>query len=133
MCSEILASVLRGLMEHQGTTISAEQVATLEVLFRRVGEDRIRQFALDSAVNNLPYNRHGEELAVQQFSSLIRPGLQRFQQDPLAIQLPSWSRLLSCASRLQDDLAQAGLDRCGDNDSAISLAPNARSECPSLV
>ena len=133
MCSEILASVLRGLMEHQGTTISAEQVATLEVLFRRVGEDRIRQFALDSAVNNLPYNRHGEELAVQQFSSLIRPGLQRFQKDPLAIQLPSWSRLLSCASRLQDDLAQAGLDRCGDNDPAISLAPNARSECPSLV
>ena len=89
MCSEILASVLRGLMEHQGTTISAEQVATLEVLFRRVGEDRIRQFALDSEVNNLPYNRHGEELAVQQFSSLIRPGHQRFQEDPLAIQLPS--------------------------------------------
>ena len=114
MCSEILASVLRGLMEHQGTTIAAEQDATLEVLFRRVGEDRIRQFALDSAVNNLPYNRHGEELAVQDFSNLIRPGVQSFLNDPLAIQLPSWSRLLSCAPRLQDDLAAAGLDRSGN-------------------
>ena len=134
MCSEILASVLRGLMEHQGTTISAEQVATLEVLFRRVGEDRIRQFALDSAVNNLPYNRHGEELAVQQFSGLIRPGHQRFQEDPLAIQLPSWSRLLSCASRLQDDLAEAGLDRCGGHSGEFPLRSNQpRSELPSLV
>ena len=134
MCSEILASVLRGLMEHQGTTIPAEQVATLEVLFRRVGEDRIRQFALDSAVNNLPYNRHGEELAVQQFSSLIRPGLQRFQNDPLAIQLPSWSRLLSCASRLQHDLAEAGLDRCGETSMDVSFTETTpRSELPSLV
>lgn len=132
MCSEILASVLRGLMEHQGTTISAEQVATLEVLFRRVGEDRIRQFALDSAVNHLPYNRHGEELAVQQFSSLIRPGLQRFHEDPLAIQLPSWSRLLSCASRLQHDLAEAGLDRAADAD-CDQTPQRLRSECPSLV
>ena len=120
MCSEILASVLRGLMEHQGATIAPEQVATLEVLFRRVGEDRIRQFALDSAVNNLPYNRHGEELAVQDFSNLIRPGVQRFHEDPLAIQLPSWSRLLSCASRLQDDLAEAGLDRCSGTFGAQS-------------
>ena len=121
MCSEILTSVLRGLMEHQGRTIPAEQVATLEVLFRRVGEDRIRQFALDSAVNNLPYNRHYEELAVQDFAKLIRPGVERFQKDPLTIQLPSWSRLLSCASSLQDDLAAAGLDRCGNGGGSSSL------------
>lgn len=134
MCSEILASVLRGLMEHQGTTISAEQVATLEVLFRRVGEDRIRQFALDSAVNNLPYNRHGEELAVQDFANLIRPGVQHFHQDPMAIQLPSWSRLLSCASQLQHDLAEAGLDRSGEG-SAMSRWSSLSSteELPSLV
>ena len=108
MAGEIFGTVLRGLMEHEGCVMSMDQLPTLEVLYRRVGEDRVRQFGLDSAINRLPYDRHGEELAVQNFAGLLRPGLAKQMQAPIAHQLPSWSRLRSCNSALQADLAAAG-------------------------
>jgi len=108
MASEIFGTVLRGLMEHEGSIVSKDQLPTLEVLYRRVGEDRVRQFGLDSAVNGLPYDRHTEELAVQSFSGLLRSGLNKLMDAPIAHQLPSWSRLSSCSATLQADLAEAG-------------------------
>ncbi len=108
MCSEVLSSVLRGLMEHEGKTLTTSQLSTLEVLFKRVGEDRVKQFGLDSAINHLPYNRHEEELAVNKFSLLLKPAVQAFLESPSTEQLPSWSRVLSCESRLQEDLSEAG-------------------------
>jgi len=103
--------VLRGLMEHEGRMLSPDQIPTLEVLFRRVGEDRVQQFGLDSAINRLPYNRHSEELAVQSFATLLRPKVEELMAAPVAHQLPSWSRLLCCTERLQSDLAEAGQQR----------------------
>ena len=108
MAGEIFGTVLRGLMEHEGCVMSMDQLPTLEVLYRRVGEDRVRQFGLDSAMNRLPYDRHQEELTVQSFSGLLRPGLAKLMESPIAHQLPSWSRLKSCNSALQGDLAEAG-------------------------
>jgi glucosyl-3-phosphoglycerate synthase len=118
MAGEIFATVLRGLMEHEGRMLSPDQIPTLEVLFRRVGEDRVQQFGLDSAINRLPYNRHSEELAVQSFATLLRPKVEELMAAPVAHQLPSWSRLLCCTERLQADLAEAGQKR------TISAAPN---------
>ena len=111
MAGEIFATVLRGLMEHEGRQLSHEQIPTLEVLFRRVGEDRVQQFGLDSEINRLPYNRHSEELAVQSFATLLRPRVEDLMATPVAHQLPSWSRLHSCTKSLQSELAEAGLKR----------------------
>ncbi len=108
MCTEILSSVLRGLMEHQAETLTSTQLATLEVLYKRVGEDRVKQFGLDSAVNQLPYDRHEEELSVQKFAKLLRPATEDYLACPTTQQLPSWSRVLSCEDKLQEDLAIAG-------------------------
>lgn len=108
MCGEILATVLRGLMEHEGVALAEAHVPVLEVLYRRVGEDRVRQHGLDSLVNGLPYNRHGEELAVHEFANLVRPGVRKLLETPVSEQLPCWSRLISCEGGLRDDLAQAG-------------------------
>ena len=108
MAGEIFGTVLRGLMEHEGCVMSMDQLPTLEVLYRRVGEDRVRQFGLDSAINRLPYDRHSEELAVHSFSNLLRPGLSQLMESPIAHQLPSWSRLRSCNPSLQTDLHAAG-------------------------
>jgi glucosyl-3-phosphoglycerate synthase len=108
MCKEILSSVLRGLMEHQAETLTSTQLATLEVLYKRVGEDRVKQFGLDSAVNQIPYDRHEEELSVQKFAKLLRPATEDYLACPTTQQLPSWSRVLSCEDKLQEDLAIAG-------------------------
>tara|TARA_Y100001968_G_scaffold333927_1_gene401213 strand:+ start:5861 stop:7060 length:1200 start_codon:yes stop_codon:yes gene_type:complete len=109
MCTEILSSVLRGLMENQAQALNNAQLSTLEVLYRRVGEDRVKQFGIDSAINQIPYDRHNEELSVQKFAKLLRPAILKFQESPVTQQLPCWARVLSCENRLQDDLAEAGV------------------------
>jgi len=108
MCTEILSNVLKGLMEHQGETLSSSQLSTLEVLYKRVGQDRVKQFGLDSAVNNIPYDRHEEELSVQKFAKILRPSIINFLDSPSTQQLPCWARVLACESNLQNDLAEAG-------------------------
>ena len=109
MCMEILSNVLRALMEHQAQTLTNSQISTLEVLYKRVGQDRVKQFGLDAAVNNIPYDRHEEELSVQKFSKILRPSIDNFLESPETKQLPCWARVLACESNLQNDLAEAGL------------------------
>ena len=108
MCTEILSSVLRGLMEHEAKTLTNSQLANLEVLYRRAGEDRVKQFRLDSSVNQLPYSMHKEELAVHTFGKLLRPAINKFLDSPVKQQLPSWARVIDCESNLQNDLEIAG-------------------------
>jgi len=109
MCMEILSNVLRALMEHQAQTLTNSQISTLEVLYKRVGQDRVKQFGLDAAVNNIPYDRHEEELSVQKFSKILRPSIDNFLESPETKQLPCWARVLACESNLQNDLAKSGL------------------------
>ena len=109
MCMEILSNVLRALMEHQAQTLTNSQISTLEVLYKRVGQDRVKQFGLDSAVNNIPYDRHEEELSVQKFSKILRPSIDNFLESPETKQLPCWARVLACERTIQNDLAEAGL------------------------
>ena len=96
-------------MEHQAETLLTDsQLSTLEVLYRRVGEDRVMQFGLDSAVNNLPYNRHDEQLSVQSFAKLLKPAIKDYFKSPLKLQLPCWARVVSCEQNLAIDLAKVG-------------------------
>ena len=129
MASEIFCTVLRSLMEHEGCVMSLDQLPTLEVLYRRVGEDRVRQFGLDSAINRLPYDRHGEELSVHRFANLLRPGLRRLMESPIAHQLPSWSRLRSCNPSLQTDLCSAGQADRHKNQSTHLMRRPTRPSC----
>ncbi|MEK9630960.1 MAG: glycosyl transferase, partial [Synechococcus sp.] len=89
---------------------------------------RVRQHGLDSSVNGLPYDRHGEELAVHEFANLIRPGMHQFLQQPVSLQLPCWSRLLSCSASLRDDLALAGSQGRQTRLVNVPLAPKPKME-----
>lgn len=124
MASEILRTVLRGLMEHEGCNLLSEQLPTLEALYRRVGQDRVRQFGLDSAINGLPHDRHGEELAVQDFAQLLRPAIKDLMDTPSVQQLPSWSRVLSCSQDLQQALAAAGQSRSAGRNADYVTTPS---------
>jgi glucosyl-3-phosphoglycerate synthase len=110
MCAEILASLLRGLMEHESKALPPEQVSALEVVYRRIAEDRVRQHHLDARVNGLPYDRHEEENAVKDFSALLRPGCHAFMDHPGGFRMPSWSRALAFDAGLREELRKAG---CG--------------------
>jgi glucosyl-3-phosphoglycerate synthase len=108
MAAEILGTVLRGLMEHEGVALPPEQLPTLEVLYQRLGQDRVRQHGLDAAINHIPHDRHDEELAVRDFARLLRPAIADLVASPTVELLPSWSRVLSCRPDLQEELALAG-------------------------
>ncbi|MEB3321781.1 MAG: glycosyl transferase [Synechococcaceae cyanobacterium] len=108
MCAEILASLLRGLMEHESKALPMEQVSALEVVFRRIAEDRVRQHHLDARINGLPYDRHREEDTVKEFSALLRPGCRAFMNHPGGFRMPSWSRTLAFDADLRRELRRAG-------------------------
>ena len=50
----------------------------------------------------------GDEESAQKFAKLLRPATQDYLGNPTTQQLPSWSRVLSCENKLQEDLANAG-------------------------
>ncbi|WP_191964818.1 glycosyl transferase [Synechococcus sp. RSCCF101] len=108
MCREILASLLRGLMEHESRALTSEQLSALEVVYRRVAEDRVRQHAFDARLNGLPYDRHGEENAVKDFTALLRPGCTSFMERPSGWRMPSWSRALAFDPGLRETLRDVG-------------------------
>ena len=54
------------------------------------------------------YKRQEEELSVQKFAKLLRPATEDYLACPTTKQLPSWSRVLSCENKLQEDSAIAG-------------------------
>ena len=115
-------------MEHEGVALAEAHVPALEVLYRRVGEDRVRQHGLDSSVNGLPYDRHGEELAVHEFATWIRPGMPQFLQQPVSLQFPGWSWMLSCSASLREDLALAGSQGRQSRLVSVPLAPKPKLE-----
>ena len=108
MSKEILSTILRSLMEHQAITLTSSQLSTLEVLYRRVGVDRVIQYGLDSAINKIPYNRHDEKLSVQKFADLLKPAIQEFFKSPIRQQMPCWSSVISCEKELAANLAKTG-------------------------
>ena len=95
-------------MEHQAVTLTSTQLSTLEVLYRRVGVDRVIQYGLDSAVNQIPYNRHEEKLSVQKFAELLKPAVREFLESPIKQQMPCWSSVISCEKNLATEHASAG-------------------------
>lgn len=112
MCSEILACLMRSLMEHEATSLSQGEASTLGVLYQRIAKDRVRQHHLDAAINGLPYDRHAEESAVNCFAELIRPCWSEFMSEPAGFRLPSWTRSLAFNPRLRQDLVAAATGRC---------------------
>ncbi|TGG91248.1 MAG: glycosyl transferase [Aphanocapsa feldmannii 277cV] len=109
MCGEILASLMRAMMEHEATALSVEQASALEVMYKRIAKDRVSQHHLDAAINGLPYNRHEEEKAVNCFAKLIRPCWRAFMDRPAGFRLPSWTRSLAFNPNLREELLAAGL------------------------
>lgn len=107
MCSEILACLMRALMEHESIALSREEAATLEVLYQRIAKDRVRQHHLDAAINGLPYDRHAEESIVNCFAKLVRPCWNDFMGAPTGFRLPSWTRALAFNPNLRQEVVAA--------------------------
>lgn len=109
MCSEILLSILRTLTETESVVLSEAHQMSLRIKFRRVAQDLIRQYFVDATCNNLPYDRHLEEVSVEMFEQVIPVAFQNFMKEPAGTQIPDWTRALAIMPDLREQMLEATL------------------------
>jgi len=63
-----LATLLRTLTETDAIDASKPFLLGLQVLYRRIAQDKIRQYGSDALCNNLHFDRHDEETSVDSFT-----------------------------------------------------------------
>jgi glucosyl-3-phosphoglycerate synthase len=93
MAVDILTTIYRTLAS-QGTELSPSTFETLRASYVRVAQNCVRQYAADAIVNDLAYDRHGEELAIDGFADCITKAADVFRNDPGGAEaIPNWTRV----------------------------------------
>ncbi|OKH18114.1 hypothetical protein [[Limnothrix rosea] IAM M-220] len=121
MCTEILSSILRTLTESESVVFSKGHQTALQVKFRRVAQDLIRQYFVDATCNGIPYDRHREEMTVESFEKVIPIAFKKYLNEPVASRIPDWTRALAVMPNLRELLHLAV-----EQDMAEAKATNAR-------
>ncbi|NND97501.1 MAG: glycosyl transferase, partial [Pirellulaceae bacterium] len=93
MAIDILTTIYRTLAS-QGLVMSSSTFITLRGSYLRTAQDCIRQYAADAVVNDLHYDRHGEEVAVDAFAACVTTAAEVFRKDPQGAEaIPNWTRV----------------------------------------
>ncbi len=106
---ESFVTLLRTLTETEGVDISEAFLLSLQVVYRRFAQDKIRQYHADAICNNLDYDRHQEETNVEAFAEVILNAGRAYLQNPVAAQLPDWIRAISVIPDLRERLMEAAI------------------------
>jgi glucosyl-3-phosphoglycerate synthase len=106
---ESFITLLRTLTETEGVDISEAFLLSLQVVYRRFAQDKIRQYHADAICNNLNYDRHQEETSVEVFARAILDAGRAYLQNPVAAQLPDWIRAISVIPDLRERLMEAAI------------------------
>ncbi|AFY36812.1 hypothetical protein Lepto7376_0374 [[Leptolyngbya] sp. PCC 7376] len=107
MCTEILSSILRTLTETESVVFSEGHQTAVQVKFRRVAQDLIRQYFVDATCNGIPYDRHQEEITVERFEKVIPIAFKKYLNEPVASRIPDWTRALAVMPNLREMLQVA--------------------------
>jgi glucosyl-3-phosphoglycerate synthase len=92
----------------EGVVLSSGLLRSLIAIYKRTAEDHIERFHADSAINDLDFDRHGEETAVEAFTHAIQIAGERFVEDPLgAALIPNWNRVTSAIPDILSELHEA--------------------------
>ncbi|MGB7347397.1 MAG: glycosyl transferase [Pirellulaceae bacterium] len=95
MAIDILTTIYRTLAS-QGVVMSESAFITLRSSYLRSAQDCIRQYASDATVNDLQFDRHGEELTIDAFAQCVTTAADVFRADPNgAAAIPNWTRVLA--------------------------------------
>jgi glucosyl-3-phosphoglycerate synthase len=107
MAVDIAKSVFR-TMAAEGIKLDSGLFDTLLSAYVRQAEDALRQYAADSVINGLNFDRHEEEVAATTFVKSIRVAAQTFLEDPLGAPLiPNWNRVQSALPNFLGELNEA--------------------------
>lgn len=93
MAIDILTTIYRTLAS-QGVVMSESMFITLRSSYLRLAQNCIRQYAADALVNDLRYDRHAEEIAIDAFADCITTAAGLFRSDPNGAEaIPNWTRV----------------------------------------
>jgi glucosyl-3-phosphoglycerate synthase len=108
---DCFATLLRTLTETEGVDISDAFLLSLEVMYRRFAQDKIRQYHADAVCNSLNFDRHEEETNVDALSEIIMPAGRRYLENPTSAQLPDWLRTISAMPDARERLRDAAIEK----------------------
>lgn len=95
MARDILANIFRTLAS-RGMVFGKGHYITIQTAYLRLAQDAIRQYHADSLMNDLDYDRHSEEQAVEAFADLITATGDEVHADPTGQPaLPTWTRVIT--------------------------------------
>ncbi len=93
MAVDILCTVYRTLAS-QGVQLSESNFITLRASYLRAAQDCIRQHSANAVVNDLRFNRHDEEVAVEAFAQCVTRAGDLYHADPSGAEaIPNWTRV----------------------------------------
>jgi glucosyl-3-phosphoglycerate synthase len=91
-----IARVVSRTMASEGAVLSSGVIETLQTAYLRNAQDMIKKYHDVAMINNLPFDRCQEDLAVETFARGLRTGGNSFLEDPLGRpELPNWIRVTS--------------------------------------
>lgn len=106
-----LITLLRTLTETDGIDVSEPFLLSLQVMYKRMAQDRIRQYHADAACNNLDFNRNEEEANVDLLSKVIISAGNRYLSNPSKTQLPDWLRTISAMPNIRERLRETAIEQ----------------------
>lgn len=93
MATDILTTIYRTLAS-QGIILGGSCFTTLRASYVRIAQNCVRQYAADALVNDLQYNRHGEESTIDAFAECVTIAAEEFRADPGGGDaIPNWTRV----------------------------------------
>jgi glucosyl-3-phosphoglycerate synthase len=103
-------TLLRTLTETENIDVSEPFLTSLYVTYRRLAQDKIRQYHADATCNNLDFDRHEEEATVDALSSVIISGGKKYLANPVKAQLPDWLRTMSAIPDIRERLREEAIE-----------------------
>ena len=103
-------TLLRTLTETDGIDVSESFLLSLQVMYRRIAQDKIRQYYSDAFCNNLDFDRHEEETSLDNLSDIIMNAGKRYLKNPTTAQLPDWLRTISAMPDAREKLRTAAIE-----------------------
>lgn len=95
-------------MASEGLEINQGMLKSLVSMYIKRAEDTVNYYSADAAINDLEFDRHAEETAVNTFASAIQRAGQVFFDDPLGVPLiPNWNRITSALPDFLNELNEA--------------------------
>lgn len=107
---ESLVTLFRTMTETDGIEVTPSFLKTLQVMYRRSAQDKIRQYHADATCNGLEFDRHQEETYVDRLSDVIVSAGEKYLIDPAKTQLPGWLRTIAAMPNIREKLREDAIE-----------------------